>query len=97
MVVGYGISGANLAAPFDSNPSLPQVNSGSGSGQMALTVSTSSANDMLLGVMSNTGGQGIAPPSSFKGILQWHRAMGLQGLFLWHPVLPVDKLRGDMG
>jgi hypothetical protein len=67
VVVGYGISGANLAAPFDPNPSIPQEASGS-SGSMALTVSTSSANTMLLGAISNKGGQGISSPQSFNEI-----------------------------
>lgn len=70
MVVGYGISGVNLAAPFDLNPSVPQALgeiSGT-SGPMTLTLSTSSANTMLVGAMSNMGGQGITPPASFREI-----------------------------
>jgi hypothetical protein len=65
-VVAFGIAGANTASPFDPNPSLPRV--ASGAGDNSITISTTSPNTMILGVMSNLGGQGISDPASFTDV-----------------------------
>ena len=47
----FAISGSNYNNPFDSNLSLPAHNSNSSSGTSSVTISTSNANDTLLGLV----------------------------------------------
>jgi len=61
-VAVFAMSGANTTSPFDSNPSLPATSAGT---SPSTTMSTSSANDVLLyGCAAGTGGM----PSGFTSI-----------------------------
>jgi len=58
-LVAFGVSGANTASPWDSNVAVPRVGSGQTSGPPSVSgVSTSNADDMILGLAArgNTGG-----------------------------------------
>jgi len=49
-LVAFGVNGANTASPWDSNGALPKTATGTASGNPTVTaVSTSNANDILLG------------------------------------------------
>lgn len=56
----FGISGADTLSPFDSHSGLPQVQptSATDSNSPSLTVSTSNANDMILGFLSASSNPG---------------------------------------
>jgi hypothetical protein len=52
----FGISDSNTASPFDSNAALPAKNTGTTSSKPTVsTVSTSNANDMLIGLTEDKG------------------------------------------
>jgi hypothetical protein len=51
----FGISGANTGSPYDSNGALPAKNTGSASTPSVATVSTSNANDILIGMVESQG------------------------------------------
>jgi hypothetical protein len=71
VVQAFGIIGANTANPFDTNTGLPYTNSNTGSSAPKVTgVSTSNANDMILGLegqsssTAQAAGTGFAAPSA---------------------------------
>jgi len=51
VAIAYGISGANTANPFDSNSGLPYTKSGTSGTPTITGVSTSNANDMIIGLV----------------------------------------------
>src|SRR6266550_6469328 len=53
--VAFGVSGANTASPFDSNAAIPHTNSGDAGTTASVTISTSNANDFLIGAVGLTG------------------------------------------
>ena len=54
-IVAFGVNGANTASPWDPNVSLPKTATGTSSGNPTVSaVSTTSANDMLLGLNGDT-------------------------------------------
>jgi hypothetical protein len=61
----FGISGANINSPFDSNNSLPAFNFGNGN-SASVTISTSNANDMVLGYVVATGNIILSQASGFS-------------------------------
>jgi hypothetical protein len=71
VVQAFGIIGANTANPFDAHSGLPYQNSNTGSSVPTVTgVSTSNANDMILGLegqssgTAQTAGAGFTAPSA---------------------------------
>src|SRR5207245_541296 len=62
-LTAYGISGANFTNPFDPNTS--GLASGSGYSSPSLTLSTSNANDLIIGG-AKLGGGGLAAGSGFS-------------------------------
>jgi hypothetical protein len=62
----FGINGANTASPFDTNGLVPDVNYTT-SGSPMCTISTSNANDIIIGAMTNNG-QTPAAGSGFTEI-----------------------------
>jgi hypothetical protein len=59
----FGVSGANTGTPFDANGSLPVVDA---TGAVSVPVTTSNANDMIIGV--EFCGSGGGPQAGFTGI-----------------------------
>jgi hypothetical protein len=55
-VVAFGITGANNTTPYDSNSALPAHASKSSTNPTLKNCSTTNANDMLLGLLSDTAG-----------------------------------------
>jgi RHS repeat-associated protein len=54
--VPFGVSGANFASPFDSHSGLPATAySTSSSGSPSVSLSTTNANDLILGFLANPG------------------------------------------
>jgi len=51
----FGVSDSNTGTPFDSNAALPAKNTGTNSHPTVSTVSTSNANDMLIGLTEDKG------------------------------------------
>ncbi len=49
--VAYGISGANTPAPFDTNAAVPSTATGAAGTSASVTISTSNANDMIIGAL----------------------------------------------
>lgn len=48
----FAISGADISSPFDPNPALPAVATGTGNNP-SVTISTSNANDIVFGLLAN--------------------------------------------
>ena len=63
----FGVSGANVFSPFDPNSAVPATASGS-STTPSVSVSTSNANDMILGLFMQNGGSTTTPGSGFSTI-----------------------------
>jgi hypothetical protein len=63
----FGISGANFIDPFDSNPNLPAVGPGYGT-DPSVMVTTTNANDMILGLAYFNGNPIITPGTGFSSI-----------------------------
>ncbi len=53
--VAYGITGANTASPFDTNAAVPSTASALSGNSASVTISTSSANDMIIGALGVQG------------------------------------------
>ncbi|HZW55755.1 MAG TPA: hypothetical protein VFF30_05650, partial [Nitrososphaerales archaeon] len=66
-LTAFGISGANTASPFDSNSGLPASATGS-STSPSVTISTSNANDMLLGIPAAVGSATVSAGTGFTQI-----------------------------
>lgn len=66
-IMVFGISGANTASPFDSNSGIPATSSGS-STTPSVSVSTSNANDMILGLVGQAGSDSFTAKSGFNQI-----------------------------
>lgn len=58
----FGVSGANVVTPWESNNALPCQRSGTGT-TASCTISTASPNDMILGFLASY--SGVAPGSGF--------------------------------
>lgn len=56
IILVFGVSGANTASPWDTNVSIPAVNNGASGIPTVTGVSTSNANDMLLGFVGQFNG-----------------------------------------
>lgn len=67
-VIVAGIVGANLAAPFDTNASIPASATGS-STTPSVTISTSNPNDMILGLFCQGGSGTWTPGSGFSFLI----------------------------
>lgn len=67
-IIAFGISGvSNLAAPWDTNLSLPTTGNGSGVGGPTVhNISTSSLNDMVLGFISLFNGTNLNSGAGFN-------------------------------
>lgn len=63
-IVGFGISGANIVSPFDSNSGLPADSTGS-STTPSVKVSTSNAHDMIIGLLGTSGAPTVKAGSGF--------------------------------
>ena len=63
----FGVSGANTFSPFDPNSAVPATASGS-STTPSVSVSTSNANDMIVGLFMQNGGSTTTPGSGFSTI-----------------------------
>ena len=63
----FGVSGANAFSPFDPNSGLPAIASGSTTSP-SVSISTSNANDMLIGVIMENGGLSVTPGSGFSTV-----------------------------
>lgn len=50
-IIGFGISGANINSPFDSNSAVPSVATGSGT-SASTTISTSNSYTMIIGMVA---------------------------------------------
>ncbi|MDE1860637.1 MAG: hypothetical protein KGH72_02860 [Candidatus Micrarchaeota archaeon] len=57
-IIAFGVSGANTTSPWDTNALLPVTTSNS-AGPAEIYISTSNANDILLGYVGNDGGSSI--------------------------------------
>lgn len=67
--VAYGISGANTAAPFDTNAAVPSTASGSAGTAASMTISTSNANDMIIGALGVKGNPTLTTGTGFTLVL----------------------------
>ena len=66
----FGINGANLTTPFDPNGSLPASATGTTATTLTNTISTNSANDMLLAWVRSSASLGtVTEPSGFSQIV----------------------------
>jgi len=53
--VAFGVSGANTGSPFDTNGAIPATNRGDAGTSSSVTISTSNANDLLIGAVGVLG------------------------------------------
>ena len=68
VMVAFGVSGANTASPWDPNPSLPATANGpTGFAPSMSGVSTSNANDMILGFQANGDSTAVGATSETAG------------------------------
>ncbi len=67
--VAYGISGANTASPFDTNALIPRSASGTAGTAATVTVSTSSANDFMIGAAGIQGTPALTTGTGFTLVL----------------------------
>jgi hypothetical protein len=65
VVVAFAISGANTNSPFDVNAGLPYIATGSNSVPSVAGISTSYANDIIIGLEGHTGGTLETPGSGY--------------------------------
>ena len=63
-IVGIGISGVNIASPFDTHSGLPSVATGTGT-TFSTAVSTSNATDMVIGFGANAQSYIASPGSGY--------------------------------
>ena len=68
-VTAFGVCGANTAAPFDANPSLPKASSGFIGTSHLNTVTTSNSNDFIFGFDSSQGNPSYVPVNGYTSIL----------------------------
>ena len=66
-IIGFGVSGANIASPFDTDSGLPSVATGS-STTPSVGVSTSNANDIILGFFASSGKPTMSESIGFTSI-----------------------------
>lgn len=64
----FAVSGADTATPFDANAAVPASASGAAAVAPTVNVSTSNANDMLIGFISCPGGGGTSAGAGFTQI-----------------------------
>ncbi len=67
--VAYGISGANTASPFDTNALIPRSASGTAGTTATVTISTSSANDFIIGAAGILGNPALTTGTGFTLVL----------------------------
>jgi hypothetical protein len=80
----FGVSGANTASPFDSNSGLPAVhNDNTGVPNPSVSMSTSNANDMIIGfvLFKSSGTYSVSAGTGFTLIDQGHNS-GLSSLLI---------------
>ena len=65
-LIVFGVSGANLNAPFDPSPSFPYTNAGTG-GTPSVGVELATSPDLVLGLIAEAGGPGCGYPSDGSG------------------------------
>lgn len=64
----FAVSGADTTTPFDANAAVPASASGAAAVTPTVNVSTSNANDMLIGFISTPGGGGTSAGAGFTKI-----------------------------
>ena len=64
----FGVNGANLVTPFDSNSNIPNTNSAVASTTPSCTMTTSNPNDLLFTYLGHSGNTVQATPSGFTTI-----------------------------
>jgi hypothetical protein len=69
-IVVFGISGANTVTPFDSNANALKTNTGSGTSASVTGVSTSNANDFIIGALAARTDSSASQGSGFTLITQ---------------------------
>ena len=68
-LTAFGVCGANTAAPFDANPSLPKASGGFIGTSHLNAVTTSNSNDLIIGFDSSQGNPSYAPANGYTAIL----------------------------
>ncbi len=73
-IVAFGVSGANTASPFDTHAGIPATATGTGS-SASVTMSTTNANDFIIGGFAGTQGTAGSAGSGFT-LIQTVNAAG---------------------
>ena len=86
----FGISGANSGSPFDTNSGVPGTSSGSSSSP-SVSISTSNANDIIIGLFMQNGALSFSPSSGYNTIISASSTGTLTTMFSEYQLVSTTK------